>query len=131
MPIYLFTCFIYFVDVISYNFINFEQKNSTAASLLAGWSVTVLNKTARSIGISWSSPSSLLNGGICFYVAHARKTNGSSELMGEILAENITASEITDLDGYMVYAVSVVAVDGNMMPFKSADVLVMTDEGGE
>ena len=38
---------------------------------------------------------------------------------------------ITDLDGYTEYNVSGVAVDGDGMPFKSADVVVMTDEGGE
>ena len=38
---------------------------------------------------------------------------------------------ITDLTEYTEYKVSVVAVDDDGMPFKSADVLVMTDEGGE
>jgi len=43
----------------------------------------------------------------------------------------VTASEITELDGYTEYNISVVAVDSNGMAFKSAEVLVMTDEGGE
>lgn len=47
------------------------------------------------------------------------------------MAENITAAEITGLDEYTEYKVGVVAVDGDMIPFKSAEVLVMTDEGGE
>ena len=98
---------------------------------MAGWSVTVANQTSRSIGISWSSPTSLVNGGIRFYVALARKINSSSESFGEILAENVTASEITELDEYTEYKVTVVAVDGNGMPFKSAEALVMTDEGGK
>ena len=108
-----------------------NKKTPTAASLLAGWSVTVVNKTARSIGISWNSPTSLLNGGIRFYVTLARKTNSSNESIGEILAGNVIASEITELDEYTEYNVSVVAVDGNGMPFKSAEFLVVTDEGGE
>ena len=98
---------------------------------MVGWTVTVVNQTARSIGISWSSPTSPINGGIRFYVALARKINSSSESIGEILPGNVTASEITELHGYTEYKVSVVAVDGNGMPFKSAEVLVMTDEGGE
>ena len=47
------------------------------------------------------------------------------------MAENITAAEITELDEYTEYSVSVVAVGDDGMPFKSAEVLVMTDEGGE
>ena len=103
---------------------------STSASLLNGWSVTVVSKTAKAIGISWSSPASLLNGGIRFYVALAREINSSSGPIGEILAENMT-SEIENLDEYTEYKVTVVAVDSDGLPFKSADVLVMTDEGGE
>ena len=94
---------------------------------MADWSVTVVSRTARSIGISWSSPNSLLNGGIRFYVALARKINSSSE----ILAGNVTTLEITELDQYTEYKVSAIAVNGNGMPFKSAEVSVMTDEGGE
>lgn len=44
---------------------------------------------------------------------------------------NVTASQITELDEYAEYEVSVVAVDDDGMPFKSSEVLVMTDEGGE
>ena len=98
---------------------------------MAAWSVTVVSQTSRSIGISWSSPTSLINGGIRFYVALAGKINSSSESFGEILAGNVTASEITELDEYTEYKVTVVAVDGNGMPYKSTEVLVMTDEGGE
>lgn len=107
------------------------KNTSTAAFLLAGWSVTVVSKSAKSIGVSWSSPTSLLNSGIRFYVALAKKANSSSEQVGEIVTENVTASEITELDEYTEYNVSVVAVDSSGMPFKSAEVLVMTDEGGE
>ena len=109
---------------------NFEQNYSTAASLPAGWSVTVVNKTAKSIRISWNSPTSLLNSGIRFYVALAKK-NDSSKPDGEIVAENVTSSTIAELDEYTEYKVSVVAVDNNGMPFKSAEVSVMTDEGSE
>ena len=69
--------------------------------------------------------------GIPFYVALARKINSTSESTGQIVAGNVTASQITEMDEYTEYKVSVVAVDSNGMPFKSAEVLVMTDEGGE
>lgn len=79
----------------------------------------------------WSNPGNLLSGGIRFYVARARKTNSSSVATGEVVAGNTTASEITGLDPYTEYDVGVVAVDGDGIPFKAADVLVKTDEGGE
>ncbi len=74
--------------------------------------------------------SNLLSSGIRFYVVLARKTNSSSVSTGEIVAENTTTSQITGLDEYTEYKVGVVAVNGNGIPFKSEDVLIMTDEGG-
>ena len=47
------------------------------------------------------------------------------------MAENVTASEITDLEEFREYEVAVVAVNGDGTPFKSAEVLVTTDEGGK
>ncbi|XP_078364332.1 uncharacterized protein LOC144648698 isoform X1 [Oculina patagonica] len=99
------------------------------ASILVDWNVAVVNKTAKSVRIIWSQPTNLISSGIGFYVALARKTNSSSKSTGEIVAEGTTASEITGLAGYTEYNVVVVAVDGDGIPFKSADVLVMTDEG--
>ena len=93
--------------------------------------MTVVNKTDKSIAVIWSNPINLLSGGISFYVVLARKTNSSSELTGEIVAANTTASKITGLDGYTEYNVGVVAVDDDGTPFKSADVSAMTEEGGE
>ena len=91
----------------------------------------MVNRRTKSIGIIWSHPTNLLSGGIRFYVALARKTNSSSEATGKILAKNITALEITDLNAYTEYDVGVVAVNHYGTPFKSEDVVVMTDEGGE
>ena len=99
--------------------------------------MTVVSKTAKSIGIIWSNPSNLLNGGIRFYVAlarrtkNSRRTNNSKESLGEIVAANATASEITGLFGYTEYKVGVVVVDDDGTPLRSTDVLVMTDEGSE
>lgn len=103
----------------------------TAASILANWNITVINKTASSIRVSWSSPDSLLNGGIRFYFALARKINSSSESVSETVAGNVTALEIKDLEGLREYKVAVVAVDVDGTPFQSVEVLVNTDEGGE
>ena len=93
--------------------------------------MTVVNKTAKSIGIVWSHPTNLLNGGIRFYVALAKKANNSNEPPGEIVAANATSSEITGLFGYTEYKVGVVVVDDDGTPFRSTDVLVITDDGSE
>ena len=94
--------------------------------------MTIVNRTTKSIGIIWSNPTNqLLNGGVHFYVALARKTNGSEVFPGKIVPENTTALEITGLDGYTEYKIGVVAVNSYGTPFKSADVLAMTDEGGK
>lgn len=98
---------------------------------MAGWNVTVVNKTDKSIEITWSQPSNLFDGEIRFYVVLARKVNSSSEPPGKIVDENTTLSEITGLNGYTEYLVGVIAVDGDGIPFKSEDVSVMTNEGGE
>lgn len=87
-----------------------------------------MNKTASSIGVKWSSPASL--GGI-FYFVLARKTYSNSESISELGAGNTTASVIKDLEGLREYEIAVVAVSGDGIPFKSADVVVMTSEGGE
>ena len=93
--------------------------------------MTVVNKTTESIGIIWRNPTHLLNGGVRFYVALARKSNGSEVLAGKIVPENTEASEITGLDGYTEYNIGVVVVTDDGAPFKSAEVVAMTEEGGE
>ena len=93
--------------------------------------MTVANRTTKSIRIVWSNPNNLRSGGVRFYVTLARKTNSSSESFGKIVPGNTTTSEITDLDAYTEYNVSVVVVNVNGTQFKTADVLTRTDEGGE
>jgi len=98
-----------------------------SASILADWNVTVVNKTANSIGVKWNSPASL--GGIRFYFVLARKTYSNSESISELGAGNSIASVIKDLEGSREYEIAVVAVSGDGTPFKSADVVVTTNEG--
>ncbi|KAL9953497.1 hypothetical protein ACROYT_G040920 [Oculina patagonica] len=100
-----------------------------SASLVADWNVTVGNRTTNSIGISWSTPTNLLNSGVRFYVPLARKAGNSSVSTGKMVPANTTTSEITGLEACTEYNVSVVFVSGNGTPFTSADVLAMTDEG--
>ena len=99
---------------------------------MANWNATVENITTKSIAISWNTPTILLNSGVRYYVPLARKTNGSSvSSIGKLVPTNATTFEITGLEAYTEYNVSVVVVSANGTVFKSADVLVMSKEGGE
>lgn len=100
------------------------------ASFIAGWNVTVVNKTIKSLGVLWSDLSNQLNGGVRQYIVLARNTK-NSELTAKIVPSNKTSSEIADLNCYTKYSVSVGGVNGDGMPYKSVDVLAMTKEWGE
>ena len=93
--------------------------------------MTVVNRTTKSIGIIWSNLTNQLNGGVRFYVALARKTNGSEVFYGKLVTQNTTSLEITGLDIYTEYNIGVVVVNDDGAPFKSADILAMSDEQGE
>jgi len=93
--------------------------------------VTVVDRTTNGIEIIWNNPIHLNSGGVRFYVALARRSNSSSEPIGKIVPGNLTTSNITDLQAYTEYNISVVAVNTNGTQLKTADVLVSTDEGGE
>ena len=93
--------------------------------------VTVVNRTTNSIEIIWSNPVHLQSGGVRFYVTLARSSNSSSEPIGKLEPGNTTKSEIKDLEAYTEYNISVVVVNVNGAQYKTADVLVWTDEGGE
>ena len=71
-----------------------------------------------------------LNGGARFFVVIA-KSSYSSVPVRKIFPPNITSAEITGLDPYTVYNVSVVVIDGNGSPFNSSDLQARTDESGE
>ena len=73
----------------------------------------------------------MLNSGVRFYVALARMANSTNVTAGNMVPANTTTSEITGLHAYTEYTVSVVVASGNGTPFTSANVLTMTDEGGE
>ena len=71
-----------------------------------------------------------LNGGARFFVVIA-KSSYSSVPVRKIFPPNITSAEITGLDPYTVYNVSVVAIDGNGSPFNSSVLQARTDESGK
>ena len=92
--------------------------------------MTVVSRIA-SLEVRWADVADQLNGGVRQYIILIRKTS-DSELTGKIMpSSNTTSSQITGLDADAEYNVSVIVVSGDGMPFKSANVLATTDEGGE
>ena len=65
-----------------------------------------------------------------FFVVNV-KSSYSSVPVRKLLPPNVTSAEITGLDPYREYNVSVVAIDGYGSPFQSTVRQVKTDEGGE
>ena len=101
-----------------------------SASLLAGWNVILVNKSCNSLHLQWMDVKYWLNGGVRFFFV-AAKNSYSSVPIRKLFSPNITSAEITGLDPYTVYNVSVVVIDGNGSPFKSTVLYTRTDESGE
>ena len=101
-----------------------------SASLLTGWNVTLENKTSNSLQLRWMDINHRLNSGVRFFVVIS-KSSYSSVPVRKIFSPNITSAEITELDPYTVYNVSVVAIDGYRSPFQSTFLLARTNEGGK
>ena len=74
--------------------------------------------------------SNRLHGGVRFFVVIA-KSSYSSVPAKKLFSHNITSAQITGLDPFTVYNVSVVAIDGNGSPFNSSVLQARTDESGE
>ena len=104
--------------------------NFFSASPLAGWNVVLENKTSNSLQLRWMDINHRLNSGVRFFVVIS-KSSYSSVPVRKIFSPNITSAEITELDPYTVYNVSVVAIDGNGLPFHSSILQARTDESGE
>lgn len=103
-----------------------------SASFLPSWNVTVnvTRTTNHILGVSWSDVANRLGGGVRQYIVLYRKPN-SSLTDGQIVSSNTTFLQITGLEVYTEYSIRAVAISGEGVPFRSADVLAMTDEGGK
>ena len=104
--------------------------NHFLASHLAGWNVTIENKTSNSLQLRWMDINHRLNGGIRFFVVMAKSRYGSVPVR-KLFSPNITSVMIKELDPYTEYNVRVVAIDGNGSPFQSTFLQARTDEGGK
>ena len=74
--------------------------------------------------------SSWLNDSVRFFVVIA-KSSFSNSPIGRLFSPNVTSTELTRLDPYTAYDVSVTAVDGDGSPFKSTVLQARTDEWGK
>ena len=97
---------------------------------LLGWNVTYENKTSNGIQLRWMDINNWLNGGVRFFVVTANSSHNNVPVR-KLLPPNITSSEITGLDPYREYNMSVMAIDGYGSPFRSAVLQAKTNEGGE
>ena len=100
------------------------------ASIMGGWNVSVVKRAVKLVGIRWADITSDLSLGLRQYIVLARK-NTSSALAGKIVPPNTTSSEIGALYGFTEYHITVVGINNDAVPFKSKDVLAITDEGSE
>ena len=71
-----------------------------------------------------------LHGGVRFFIAIANSSSNNVPVR-KLFPPNISSAEITGLDAYREYNVSVVAIDGYGFPFQSTVLQAKTDEGGE
>ena len=97
---------------------------------MVGWNVTYENKTSNSLHLQWMDINHWLKGGVRFFVVNV-KSSYSSVPVRKLLPPNVTSAEITGLEPYQEYNVSVVAIDGYGSPFRSTVRQAKTDEGGE
>ncbi|XP_074619287.1 uncharacterized protein LOC141878299 isoform X2 [Acropora palmata] len=99
-----------------------------SATLLVGWDVTYENKTSNSLHLQWMDINHWLSGGVRFFVVNV-KSSYSSFPVRKLLPPNVTSAEITGLEPYQEYNVSVVAIDGYGSPFRCILRQAKTDEG--
>ena len=71
-----------------------------------------------------------LNGGVRFFVVNVNSSY-SSVPVRKLRPPNVSSAEITGLEPYREYNVSVVAIDRYGSPFQSTVRQAKTDEGGE
>ena len=107
--------------------INFRP--SFLAQLVSSWSVSIDNKTATSMRVSWKNLSALLSQSILHYITVIKSSNGSI-VNGNILQGNATSNVFYGLSPYMEYRLDVLGVNDNKKVYKSSEVTEWTEESG-
>ena len=102
---------------------------SFIAQLVSNWSVSIDNKTATSIQVSWQDLATLLSQSIFHYITVIKSSNGSI-VNGNILQENTTSNVFYGLSPYMEYRLTLLCVNDNWEVYKSSEVTEWTEESG-
>ena len=102
---------------------------SFLAQLVSSWTVSIDNKTATSMRVSWKNLSALLSQSILHYITVIKSSNGSI-VNGNILQGNATSNVFYGLSPYMEYRLDVLGVNDNKKVYKSSEVTEWTEESG-
>ena len=94
---------------------------------MANWSVSTSDIAQRSITINWPDLSVILDQLVLHYIGFIKDTNGN---ISSIVTGNARSVTFHRLSPYRKYYVSVVGITGNGKAYKSAEVMVRTEEGG-
>ena len=96
---------------------------------MSSWNVSIDNKTATSMGVSWKNLSRLLSQNILHYLTVIKSGNGSI-VSGNILQGNTTSDVLYGLSPYMEYRLNVLGVNDNGNVYKTSEVTEWTEESG-
>ena len=96
---------------------------------MSNWIVSIDNKTATSMRVSWKNLSALLSRNILHYLTVIKSGNGSI-VSGNILKGNTTSDVFYGLSPYIEYRLNVLGVNDNGNVYKSSEVTEWTDESG-
>ena len=94
---------------------------------MSSWNVSIGNKTATSMRVSWKNLSALLDQSILHFLTVIKSGNGSI-VNGNILQGNATSNVFYGLSPYMEYRLNVLGVNDNGKVYKSLEVTEWTEE---
>ena len=104
---------------------------SFSASVLSGWSPTIINITDISFAVQWSLLTNEINQPVQAYIVVVNWTTEEYlKLTGRISPSNATSVTIRLMPSFVDYQVVVIAVDGLGKPHNSSLVSFRTLEGG-
>ncbi|CAH3161057.1 unnamed protein product [Porites evermanni] len=95
--------------------------------LVSSWSLSLDNKTATSMQVSWKNLSALLTQSVLHYITVIKSSDGSI-VNGNILQGNTTSDVFYGLSPYMEYRLNVLGVNGNGKAYKSSEATGWTEE---
>ena len=96
---------------------------------MSSWNLSIDNKTATSMRVSWKNLSALLSQSVLHYITVIKSSNGSI-VNGNILQGNTTSDVFYGLSPYMEYKLNVLGVNDNRKVYKSSEATEWTEESG-